>query len=263
MPTLNLQIKTDISGDLVITPQELKESYMFGVNIKNQQNIPFQDSQYEFYIKAAQLEIEQFLNIKLNKQIFEESISFNQEEWRNWGYIKATYPVVCPLKATGYLNTIKQVEYPREWLASRKNSDDGLFHRSIYLVPVGGAVGVTQNAVYSGIIPQLQYYNQASIPFYWNIAYTTGFTKVPENILNAIGMMATINLFHIAGDLILGTAGIASQSLGIDGLSQSISTTASATNAGYGSRVLGYVNALKEQLPKLRDFYRGFNFTSA
>lgn len=262
MPTLTLSIKTDTSGELVISPQELKNSYLFGVNIKNQQGIPFQDSNYEFYIRAAQLEVEQYLNIKLTKQIFEETIGFKHDEWRNWGYIHTTYPVVCPLQMHGYLNSYKQVSYPIEWVVSRKSSDTGLYHRAMYLVPIGGNTGISQNAVYSGIIPQLQYYNQPEIPFYWNLAYTTGFDKVPENILNVIGMLASINILYVAGDLILGTPGLASQSLGIDGLSQSISTTSSSGKSGYAGKIDGYVNNLKEQLPRLLSFYRGFSFTT-
>ena len=56
-------------------------------------------------------------------------------------------------------------------------------------------------------------------------------------------------------------AGIASYSLGIDGLSQSISSTSSATNAGYGARILGYVDDLKKVLPILISKYGGMSLS--
>jgi len=71
-----------------------------------------------------------------------------------------------------------------------------------------------------------------------------------------IGKLAAINIFHQLGDIILG-AGIASQSLGIDGLSQSISTTSSATNAGYGARITGYLADLKQARVDLKNKYDG------
>ena len=77
----------------------------------------------------------------------------------------------------------------------------------------------------------------------------------------AIGKTAAINIFHIAGDLILG-AGIASFSLGVDGLSQSISSTSSATNAGYGARILGYQDDIKKMMPILQAKYGGFTVTT-
>jgi hypothetical protein len=128
----------------------------------------------------------------------------------------------------------------------------------MYLVPSGNGTTHSQALTLSGIIPQLGYLGWKDIPNYWDISYVTGFKKVPQDIVNAVGKLASMQLFHIAGDLILGTAGIASQSISIDGLSQSISSTASATNSGYGARTLNYVNELKRELPRMKDFYKGF-----
>jgi len=59
---------------------------------------------------------------------------------------------------------------------------------------------------------------------------------LPADLRQAIGIKcATLLLLHVAGDLILG-AGIASQSLSVDGLSQSVGTTSSAMYSGYSSR---------------------------
>lgn len=59
---------------------------------------------------------------------------------------------------------------------------------------------------------------------------------LPADLKQAIGIKsATLLLLHVAGDLILG-AGIASQSLSVDGLSQSVGTTSSAMYSGYSSR---------------------------
>jgi len=127
------------------------------------------------------------------------------------------------------------------------------------LVP-GNSSARTNAIVYSGKTPHLGYLGRTQIPNYWRITYCTGFNKIPNDLKNFIGKLAAINIFHILGDLILG-AGIASQSIGIDGLSQSISTTSSATNAGYGARIIGYSDDLKRQKTTLEAYYRGFNMT--
>jgi len=77
-------------------------------------------------------------------------------------------------------------------------------------------------------------------------------------ILKAVGMIAAITPLDIAGDLIAG-AGIAQFSIGVDGLSQSVATTSSATNAGYGARIKSFQEQLKSTMSSLRAKYRMIN----
>ncbi len=80
-------------------------------------------------------------------------------------------------------------------------------------------------------------------------------TTCPPALVKAILMIASMLPLDIAGDLIAG-AGIAQQLISVDGLSQQIQTTSSATNAGYGARILSFQNQLKVLLPALRSQYR-------
>lgn len=82
--------------------------------------------------------------------------------------------------------------------------------------------------------------------------------SVDPMILKAIGLVAALTPLDIAGDLIAG-AGIAQYSVGVDGLSQSVATTASATSAGYGARIISFQNQLKTLMPALRAKYRMIN----
>lgn len=83
-------------------------------------------------------------------------------------------------------------------------------------------------------------------------------STVPADILQAIGLTAALLPLDVAGDLIAG-AGIASTSVSVDGLSQSINTTSSATNSGYGARVLQFTKELKELVPRLKAQYQRLN----
>jgi len=77
-----------------------------------------------------------------------------------------------------------------------------------------------------------------------------------------IGKLAAIGIFNVAGDIALGQSALASYSLSIDGLSQSISTTNSATNAAFGARIINYQKEIKDSLSKLKTYYRGIGCTS-
>ena len=97
------------------------------------------------------------------------------------------------------------------------------------------------------------------------VAPTTGdltFSYTVHNvdplIERAILLLASLLPLNIAGDLIAG-AGVASQSISIDSLSQSLSTTASATSAGYGARLIAFNDELKKTTKKLRSNYTAMN----
>jgi hypothetical protein len=61
------------------------------------------------------------------------------------------------------------------------------------------------------------------------------------------------------GDLVGGIA-IASKSIGIDGLSQSINTTNSPENAGYSARLRMYEKEIKQDILRLRAKYMRIGF---
>lgn len=80
--------------------------------------------------------------------------------------------------------------------------------------------------------------------------------QIPADLLHVMAMYASMLLLNPAGDMIVG-AGIASTSIGVDGLHMSTNTTSSATNAGYGARIIQYTKDIKDLLPKIRARYRG------
>lgn len=83
-------------------------------------------------------------------------------------------------------------------------------------------------------------------------------STLPADIRQAIGYKAALLPLDVAGDLIAG-AGVASISVGVDGIHQSVNTTASSTNAGYGARVLQYERELKALIPALKAKYKMIN----
>jgi len=264
MPTLTLKVKYDVNSGLVFSPEEIKSRYFLGIPVTDANGNPMSDEDINFFIEAAQTDMENFLVLKLKKQVYEENRDWDLDRWKQWGYIPATYQVVTPFRVQGFLNTTLQIDYPPEWLSSKETSGGIKYHRTINLVPIhGSANSLSSNVVYTGIAPYVGYFGNKQIPNYWVIRYLTGWDAIPADILDAIGKLTAISIFHQLGDLIVG-AGIASKSIGIDGLSQSISTTSSATNAGYGARILGYLKDLDRVLPQLQQTYKGvLTFASA
>jgi hypothetical protein len=246
-------------NDLPVSSEELATRYFFGIPIKDPNGNIMTDENIAFYIKAATLSFEGLLNIKLTKQVIEENLPYKLNEYQSWGFIPTSFPIIEIGGLTGFLGNIEQVKYPLTWLSIKRSNDPTAMHRMMYIVPTAGTPD-HESITYSGISPHVGWFGQQQIPNYWTVRYCTSFNILPEDILDAIGKLAAINIFHQLGDIILG-AGIASQSLGIDGLSQSISTTSSATNAGYGARIGGYLTDLKQARIDLKNKYDGSALT--
>lgn len=83
-------------------------------------------------------------------------------------------------------------------------------------------------------------------------------TGWPADLLDAISIVASLLILDTAGDLIVG-AGIASKSVSIDGLGTTINTTSSATNSGYGARVIQSRKRLDSLMLGLRRKYKRSN----
>jgi hypothetical protein len=79
--------------------------------------------------------------------------------------------------------------------------------------------------------------------------------SVPPLIVKAILYTAAMLPLDTAGDLLAG-AGIGQFSLSVDGLSQNIATTSSATSAGYGAKIISYREQLKTAMKTLKKKYK-------
>jgi hypothetical protein len=77
----------------------------------------------------------------------------------------------------------------------------------------------------------------------------------PDLLLKCIAYVSAFLPLDTAGDLIAG-AGIGSFSIGVDGLTQTVNTTSSATNAGYGAKMISYRDQVKSAMKILKSKYR-------
>jgi hypothetical protein len=244
---------------LVISPSSLLEQYFHGISITTKDGRSVPESTIKQKILAAQEMVSNALNVKLTKQIHTEDRDFIKDEYHNWGYMQVTYPVRDVLEMTGYINTTKQTEFPLTWTSQMGSSDVKNLKRTIHIVPAGSTTPQVNSVVYLGIAPNLGYWGLGRVPNYWHIKYCTGFDEIPADVLQLIGKIASIQLFAITGDIVLGS-GIAGQSLSYDGLSQSIETTQSAENSAHSARIRQYQGELKTEMPALKDYYNGIKF---
>lgn len=258
MAQLTFNIKYRKNTGLVISVAELWELFLYGIKIQGGEGSNFSDESMRFYLVAAQREIENYYNLKFIKQLADQTITYCRTDyWQTFPILQTNYPVREPLSMIGMLNKMEQIVYPQGWLFCEYDTLMGQGKRRISVVPTGSSTRGNAEIILTGITSQVGMQRFNMIPDYWRIQYITGWDvdQMPMDLINVVGMVASFGPLGIAGDLILGSAGIASQSLSIDGLSQSISTTASATNAGYGARLIQYEKQIKETTGRLKLVY--------
>ena len=248
MGQLTLTMKYRKNEGMILSPTEIFAIYLYGIKIQGGDGTSFSPESMRFYIQAAQQEVENYFNLKLRYQFIalEKLTFYRADYWQSFPILFTNYPVNRPISLTGRFNQLEQISYPTQWLTNTRNSY-GQYKRRVSIEPTGTAVA-TANAevILSGLTTQLGSQHFLMIPDYWDLQYITGFDldNMPMDLINLVGKLATF-----------GPLGIAAQSLGVDGLSQSISSTSSATNAGYGARILQYSKEIKETVQKIKLVY--------
>jgi hypothetical protein len=245
----------------VLNPVELRDMYLYGINLKSRDGTELPVYVWEQKIRAAQDQIEKFLAIKLVRQLVTESCTYFQDDYLNsLPIIPTSLPVYKPVRLLGLLNQNEQIKYPIEWINNYKCSDD-MATRRINLVPSGAATGAATNVVLIGVFAQLGIRSLAMVPNYWNCQYLTGWApdKLPQEIMDLVGKLASISILSIYGDLVL-APGLSGQSLSIDGLSQSLNTVINARGGAFSGRIAQYLEDIKVTLERLKRNYLGINF---
>jgi len=238
-------VNTDYES--LFTIQELKDLYawgLLGLSVDDE-GAPFPDRLYAHYLQYGLAKFEQKTRIRLLPKPIVDKHDYTPDEWHGyWTFMLDEFPCVSVDKVTLALPGQQPYTFPSSWLQVDLAlgivnivPDDSILSIPNIRLPIGRPK-ITPGAV--------------------SIEYVAGFPlgQVPENIRSIVGKEAISGFLNIAGDLV-GGAAVASQSMSLDGLSQSVNTTSSATNAGFGSRLIQYNNELKREYPVITALFKG------
>lgn len=234
--------------------QFLRDNYLFGIPLEDMYGNKMKEGMLEHYIRAAVEYTQRMLQIVINPvDITDEQHDYYQNDFENWAYIKLhKRPILSVSSISMNFGNQKMFDIPQEWI--RVNGIPG----DIQLFPVSGSSGsmiLTANG--SMFAPMLNGLFQFA-PQIWSVSYTAGMADIPDDIVEYIMKRASIGILQVWGDLIIG-AGIANQTISIDGLSQSIGTTQSPEFTGAGARIKNYQDDMKLLEQHLKDTYVGIN----
>ncbi len=262
MPSLKLKIQYNKNVEMIMSPAELLEIYLFGIPTCSNDGRKISSQALSQHIKSAQTQVESLFSIKLTKQVIEENRDFNRQEFMSWGYIRTMYPIAYIDNLEGWINDVCQITYPREWLSIKKQAEVAIY-RNVYLIPNTGSKSgatMTQNSlIYNGLSPHLGWFGQSYIPNYWRPRYVTGWDKIPADLFDFVAKFAAMNILAVIGDVLYGI-GITSIQLSLDGVSQSTPLSRSSTGGLFAGRMKQYTDDVNSNLPSLKSKYRGIPF---
>lgn len=263
-------------NDYGLTPALLK-TYMFGLNIIDPETKQkFSDTKMQYFIDEAVSNAEEKLGICILPRIIpDERHDYDGNEFKSMNFIQTYEHPILQLEDVSLMyNNTKLVTFPVEWWKIYPREGQIKAFPSIY--NAAGGQGMVSNAIAQSVvgisgmnmlsIPGL--YGGQDVPQVSSVTYVAGILpphrrgmnrdfEMPATLLSLIAKYALRELLEIWGDLIIG-AGIASQSINVDGISQSIDTVQSAMYTGGAARI----SLVNDTIGKLEDVLQNYYGTN-
>ncbi len=240
-------------------PLVLRRDYMLGSRLVDFYGNPLRDETILRVMQRMVSRLETFLGINIfAKDIVDEKHDYHLTDYQNWCYLRLFQkPVisVASLKIRFPENS-DLVIFPVEWI--QLDADAG----QINLVPATGSISSWMIGQ-AGFFP-LMMGRVSKLPMVWRVNYRAGFEydKVPEDIQDVVYKMSAIALLSVLGDSIYGP-GVASRSISLDGMSQSIGTVANAAYGAFSARMTQFQKDIDDMRPRIKSRYTGIRMTVA
>lgn len=214
----------------LITPQELRRLHLWGIPLVSGMRDPetrtfqrLEDPEIkEFIIEAASL-AETESGMEIFPRVYTEKHAFDKPAYESYGYFQLRHRPVSGIIQLSLTPANEEAIFtvPTSWI------DTGYLHQGqINLLPLTAAVGGTGMSAITaaeGGVAYLHLFGHSHyIPSFWEIKYTGGYKNglLSRAINQLIGVIAAM---EIISNLATTYARTTSTSLGLDGMSQSIS----------------------------------------
>ena len=222
-------------GEPLITPEQLVRRFLWGIDLSSHMKDPFTGKPARWttdmvkdLINGAFDEAELETGLILRPVEFTEKHPFDRFAYASFGFFQLRNKPASRILSVSVTPPNEETVYnmPLEWVETAS-----LHTGQINIIPmtaaqVGGAslTGIWPGQSSNGGSFYLTIAQSAGwVPFYWQVRYIAGFCdgEVPRVVNDLIGAIAAMDILSM---LATTYANVQSHSLGIDGLSQSIST---------------------------------------
>lgn len=255
------------------TPDDLRFHWLYGIDLVAQNRQEVADTQLKYVIDQAVSWVETRLGIDIRKKIYitnqkttapnavrgkivkagvdftdhEDNYPFRPQAWKQFGFTQLRhYPILSIERAGlyGITHTLLIDMLDARWVSDLRIEKEA---GQVYAYPLLDSFIYGPPEAGSGFSLLWLRYAQNQYPGGFEFDYTTGYETsdfMPEILREVIMKVACIATLQWTGDGLL--AGFSSSSISLDGLSESFSSTQSATSAFFGARLLSLQSEVKE-----------------
>jgi len=249
----------------ILTADDVKYSFMWGQAFLASNGDVWSDAQTRTMIKWAVKQLEKKLNIDIfpreyfcdditndaidESEYVKKEFPYPNRRKRKYTIVSRHRPVREVTRLDMYAPTDDKILNLLQWLRiDRRNGKFRIYPRQ------GKIQSFTSNSY-----PWMRLLDMYDYPDAFHIDYTTGYKTadlIPDDLRDIIGKIATLKMLNVIGDGLL--AGFSSSSLSLDGMSESFSSTQSATSAYYGARLAVYKKEVEEYIDENKNKYGNF-----
>ena len=244
----------------IVTPDDCRYTFLWGTDFKATNGSMFTDEQIQWFIDAATAEMARQLNITIIKKRIKSMVTVEQKHLvKGADYDDEETPYDFSYRKIQRYGMIQTKQRPilnvtRCTLINKGQNDDVDLLPSVVPDKKNGVIKFLKRPwkpsdTWTGINDAICRFGAET----WNphlfyaIDYDAGFEtsdEVPQDLRHMIGKMAAISLLNVIGDGLM--SGFSSSSLSMDGVSESFSSTQSATSAYFGARIAVYQKEVQE-----------------
>ena len=251
----------------VYTADDMRYSMMFGIDSVGSDIAAseFTDQQFDQLIIEALGEFEDYLTVDIRRKVYktnpadtllrsrfwrngvdytdeEDAYDYDYLQFANLGYLQLRHKPIISVERAIWQNLVSgeiMNFVTNNWVRiNKKMGQLNFYPKDGFTYGPYSVYGPLWSTLAGGRYPQG-----------FEIDYTTGYISsdfVPEGLRGTIAKYAAIKCLAVVGDGLL--AGFSSQSISLDGLSESFSSTQSATSAYFGARIKQYRDEIADWL---------------
>lgn len=236
-------------GD-VVTPDDIRFTYMWGTDLKAANGQSYTDEQIRYFINASMEAIGRELEITLTRKkvksnakgrglkkrvdydVNEDFYRFSYDKIARYGMITTKLRPIINVERVALVGRLGMNYDLHDYVVDYEKGAIKLLKRPI-------KPSFTSRALAQSIGP----YGAESYTAYmfYEIDYEAGYETaldVPADLREVVGKHAAVSMLNVIGDGLM--SGFSSSSLSMDGMSESFSSTQSATSAYFGARIKEY-----------------------
>lgn len=234
-----------------VTTDDIRFTYLWGTDFKATNGQSFTDEQIQYFIDASTDELARMLDISIRKKrirnkaaerglkkgddydIDESPYDFKFSRISRYGMIKTRQRPILELHRLTLISRLADArDFTKTTIVDKSKGILKLMERPL-----------RPSETYSGIQTAVGMYGNQTVEahLFYAIDYDVGYEtsdEIPSDLRQIIGKHAAVSMLNIIGDGLM--SGFSSSSLSMDGISESFSSTQSATSAYFGARIKEY-----------------------